>query len=262
MARERYLINAGEESIHDNEIVLTEKKDIRKNWWHYHKTYILVGALAVLMVFSFIYSIVTKATPDYTVAFMTSYIWPTDALEDMETYLEEYGEDVNGDGQVIVKVNNYVLGNASSKDADPNQLQASVVQFTADVTELESIIFIYDTGSFDYIKQSGIEGFFLYRDGSEMAETATDFENTQFAWNEISGLAEYMPKDTQTGTEDYTIIPGEDIKELYEAYTISVRSKPEKKLNEKEEDYYRSALAFFERLLENEKTGKTTEQSE
>ena len=34
MARERYLINAGEDTIHSNEIKLVTAKDKRENWWY------------------------------------------------------------------------------------------------------------------------------------------------------------------------------------------------------------------------------------
>ena len=54
MARERYLLNAGEDTIHDNEIKLVTAKDKRKNWWYYHKRHLLVGIIAAAMVGSLI----------------------------------------------------------------------------------------------------------------------------------------------------------------------------------------------------------------
>ena len=49
MARERYLHNAGEDTIHSNEIKLVTAKDKRKNWWYYHKFHLLIGIIACLL---------------------------------------------------------------------------------------------------------------------------------------------------------------------------------------------------------------------
>ena len=59
MARERYLHNAGEDTIHANEIKLVTAKDKRKNWWYYHKFHLLIGIIAVALVVNFVYSIAT-----------------------------------------------------------------------------------------------------------------------------------------------------------------------------------------------------------
>ena len=76
MARERYLLNAGEDTIHDNEIKLVTAKDKRKNWWYYHKRHLLVGIIAAAMVGSLIYSLVSQVEPDYTIGLLTSYSMP------------------------------------------------------------------------------------------------------------------------------------------------------------------------------------------
>ena len=50
MARERYLINAGEDTIHSNEIKLVTAKDKRENWWYYHKRQIIPAILVLSLI--------------------------------------------------------------------------------------------------------------------------------------------------------------------------------------------------------------------
>ena len=71
MARERYLLDDTEDTIHKNEIKPQTAADKRKNWWDYHKVHVLLVALAIAVVGYFIYSVTSKTEPDYTITVMT-----------------------------------------------------------------------------------------------------------------------------------------------------------------------------------------------
>jgi|GEM_PF-174277 len=247
MARERYLVGAGEESIHQEVAPLTKSAQ-RKNWWYYHKFIILGIVIAALAVFSFIYSIVSQVKPDYQIAFLTSYSLPDELMDEMEGYIAEYCDDRNDDGQVVVTLNTYVLGNPSSSSSeDATALQASVARFTADCTTAESIIFIHDEDSFNYISQMGMEGFFLYNTGEAMPEDATDFENVMRNWSDIPAFAEFTPTSV-----DSEVASAEDVKTILERYRISVRSNsPSIEKDEKLTAYYEDSLKLFQRLKDN-----------
>ena len=58
MARERYLLGAGEDTIHSGVIELKTAKDKRANWWFYHKNHLIIGIIMTIVVGSLIYSIV------------------------------------------------------------------------------------------------------------------------------------------------------------------------------------------------------------
>ena len=47
MARERYLLEDTEDTIHQNPITPTTGKEKRQNWWFYHKVHLIVGIIAV-----------------------------------------------------------------------------------------------------------------------------------------------------------------------------------------------------------------------
>lgn len=251
MARERYLVGAGEETIHKDEIVLTSKKDIRKNWWDYHKSIVLGVVIAAAVVFSFVYSIATKVYPDYQIGMLTAVTLPDNVITELQAELEKYADDRNGDGRIIVQINSYVMGDPAT--ADPNMLQAAVVKFSADVTSGDSIIFLHDAESFDYALQSGMEGFWLYRDGTAMPDEKTDVENAMFSWEEVPAFANFHVQNT--GSED---IKSEDYDVLLERYRISLRAKSQT-IEKKAETsaYYDESLAFFQRLMAGEKINKS-----
>lgn len=248
MARERYLVGAGEESIHQ-EVAPLSKSDARKNWWHYHKFIVLGIIAAALLVFSFVYSIVSQIKPDYQVAFLTSYSLPDELMDEMEGYIAEYCDDRNGDGQVVVSVNTYVLGNPTNSNSseDATALQASVARFMADCTTAESMIFIHDEDSFNYISQMGMEGFFSYNTGEAMPDEATDFENAMLDWSEITALDAFMPVSV-----DSEVASPADVKTILERYRISIRtSSPSIEKSEELTAYYEDSVALYQRLKDN-----------
>lgn len=245
MARERYLVGAGEESIHQDVAPLS-KNDARKNWWHYHKFIVLGIIVAALLVFSFVYSIVTQVKPDYQIAFLTSYSLPDELMDEMEGYIAEYCDDRNGDGQVVVSINTYVLGNPSGGNSseDATALQAAVARFTADCTTAESIIFIHDEDSFNYILQMGMEGFFSYNTGEAMPDEATDYENAIQGWSDVAALAAFTPTSV-----DSEVASPEDIKIILERYRVSIRTdSPSIQKDEKLTAYYEDSVELYERL--------------
>lgn len=248
MARERYLIDQTEDTIHNNVIELTDKKSVRKNWWHYHKVYLLVGVIALALVGSFIHSIVSKVTPDYQVAFLTAYVWPEDTLEELQNHLQLYGEDLNGDGEVVVQLNTYSLGGMQDEDADPTQMQAIIVRITADISEMESVIFLHDEEGFASLLNMGVEGLFVYRDGTDMPDDATDYENAMRNWADVPGLEAFH---VQASSLDY--LTPEDIDDILREYRVSLRVLTPRH-GEKADHVrtYEGALALYQRLMNNE----------
>ncbi len=256
MARERYLVNAGEDTIHQNEIKLVTGKDKRQNWWYYHKIHLLVAVLVVALVGSFVYSMVTKVTPDYTIALLTSYTMPETGLNQLEDYIATYADDRNGDGQVSINLTNYVY--ATGSDADYAQKEAAIVRFMADASSNEVMIYLHDEEAFDAL-ESNFEGFFQYTDGTPMADDATDYENAMTPWEDIAAFANFEPV-----TEEGEMYTADILSELYGRLRVSCRvaegSSIEK--NEKDMEYYESSMALFERLKNDEPLQEETVSEE
>ncbi len=85
------------------------KKEKRKNWWHYHRIPLLIGAIVLAAVASFVWEMVTKVEPDYQIAYVSDHELAYGVAEQIEEAISAMAQDCNGDGQVVVQVNSYVI---------------------------------------------------------------------------------------------------------------------------------------------------------
>lgn len=147
MASARYTLNIKKEDLQpEEEVVLTEKEK-RANWLHYHK-WMLIGLAALAVgVGLFIYDLVTRVVPDYTVAIVTISPVPEEMRTSLATALEAYLPDVNGDGRSVVDVQHYSMDYGDSalhNSQDPQLRMAAELRMTTDITAGTSSIFITD----------------------------------------------------------------------------------------------------------------------
>lgn len=261
MAREGYLVNAGEDTIHTGQLEPKTPKEKRDNWWFYHKRPLIVGLLVTALVVSMVYSIVSKVEPDYTVTLITSYSMPQAGIEELERCIRPYADDRNGDGQVKVMVENLAFPGIATQSVDTVQeQQASLVKLAASASTNESMIYLHDEASFSAI-EGNFEGFFLYNDGTDMPVTARDFENAMRPWSDFKAFSEFAP---QAQDENFT---NDMLSKLYERLRVSVRCvSPTIEGNQKAQAYYDDSMALYKRLesgepLEAEGTPENGESS-
>lgn len=89
------------------------------------------------------HGLLTTVDPDYTVAVVTAEALPDEAVQRLQTALADYAEDANGDGAVIVQVNNYTWS-ADAALTDMNGQMAGATQMNTDLANGESKIWILD----------------------------------------------------------------------------------------------------------------------
>ena len=85
----------------------------------------------------------TAADPDYTVAVVTAEALPDEAVQNLQTALAAYAKDANGDGAVIVQVNNYTWS-ANAALTDMNGQMAGATRMNTDLANGESRIWVLD----------------------------------------------------------------------------------------------------------------------
>ena len=88
------------------------KDETRKkvdNFWYYYKFHVLIGAFLLFMVIVFIKDMLGKVDYDYNIAFVTDYMIADEDSQALQGYFEANAEDLNGDGEVHVQIQNYVL---------------------------------------------------------------------------------------------------------------------------------------------------------
>ena len=88
------------------------------NWWDYNLKWVLIfGIAGAFVAYCFIGQYFLTTHPDYNVAVVSPYYLPEATVTALQEQLAAYGEDCNGDGKVVVKLNQYTMA-FNSEDSD------------------------------------------------------------------------------------------------------------------------------------------------
>lgn len=117
------------------------KKQRRRNWWHYHKWHVGIGVVALLIAGNLVWHAVTQVHPDYQIAYVGAYPLPEGEAAAWEDRLSAFGIDCNGDGKVVVQLNQYPAGGSGD---ELMYAAASNVKLMADLDSCESYFFLLE----------------------------------------------------------------------------------------------------------------------
>ncbi len=143
-------------------VPLTFKERIANYWYHYKWHTIIIAFVVVILAFGFA-QCATKENPDYTVITAFDRHLPIEITSAIETELEKYAEDVNGDGKVIVHM--YDVSTATDRDAQ----MAQSTKLMSEMQRGEVMLLIVDDVYFD--KLDGLSVF------EELPELFSDKDN-------------------------------------------------------------------------------------
>lgn len=79
-------------------------KEKAANFWFYNKVKIIIVLLLAALVIGIIYGLATVVRADYNILFLTPDYEVGNRYEEIQAALTKYAEDINGDGQVKVRV--------------------------------------------------------------------------------------------------------------------------------------------------------------
>ena len=164
-------------------MVLT-KKQRRRNWWHYHKWHVLICAAVVLIAADWARNILTQVTPDYQVAYLGSAPLSQEDAAAWEARLAALGADCDGDGRVVVQLNQYL-----SAHEDAMYAAAANVKLLADLDGRESYFFLLENPEqFQADYEILQEDWFPVEDGLYLARRAFWEDRTAEHMEECSAL--------------------------------------------------------------------------
>ncbi len=173
------------------------KQEKTKNWWHYHRWAVLAGAAAAGLAAWFIHDVVTQVKPDYQVAWVGRAELPEDTASALTAALEAFGEDQNGDGKVVVVLNQFTVDFSEDTAADANTQMAGITKLSADLATGSGsyLYFVEDPEGFE--KSTGA---LQYLDGTlpDTDAGVTDWQNLYYRWTDCPVLAG-LPLGTFTG---------------------------------------------------------------
>lgn len=126
---------------HREKVELTPAEE-RKNWWHYHKWHVGIGVVLAGIAVSWTCNAlgIGQVRPDYQVAYVGENSLPDDTATAIETAFAAFGEDLNGDGKVTVRLNQY----PSTGGVDAGMAASAEVTLMADLLEHESYFFLLE----------------------------------------------------------------------------------------------------------------------
>ncbi len=157
-----------------------------ENWFYYNKLWVFAAAVILWVLGSMLWNVlgIGEVKPDYAFSYVGRLKLPQDCVTALEISLAKLGEDLNGDGEVIVKLNQHVVTDNSYADNMTYSYGAEITML-ADITEGESHFFLLeDPVDFQLSFQ-----VLANLDGSIPAEDDFEAMNKVYRWADCPALA-------------------------------------------------------------------------
>ncbi|HCA28268.1 MAG TPA: hypothetical protein DEP23_01110 [Ruminococcaceae bacterium] len=183
----------------------TPRGKIENYWYHYKWHTIAITATIVVLVI-LIGQLVTRDNPDYTIVLATqNYIIDT-AKDKLETALEAYGRDIDGDGKVEVRIdsialtNDAQLGGANQQKLVVHIASADIMFFIFQKEAFENNIRPLEKDGFKFFDKLGVQAEGIEGDGRYWNWSGSDLRKA----DEFSAMPEdlYFGVRSVSGTSD------------------------------------------------------------
>ncbi|MCM1385911.1 MAG: hypothetical protein NC231_01175 [Bacillus sp. (in: Bacteria)] len=122
------------------------KAERRKNWWHYYKWYVVCGIIMLLIVCNIVSTSLGlfDKSPDFQVAYIGTFELPADTVSALEKAFTSIADDFNGDGEIIVKINQYTTASEEPLSDVGYAAYTSEVALIGDIETCESYFFLME----------------------------------------------------------------------------------------------------------------------
>lgn len=185
------------------------------NWWHYHKWHVVVVIVVLGILGAIVKDMFFRTRPDYQVAYVGLQNLPEDTAAALTSALETFCDDRNGDGKVVVQLNQYSIdltsataetaeaaeSTGSDDTTDPYVRMAVLTRLSGDISSTEGsyIFLLEDPEAFQEATAA-----LRYLDGTvpDNEEPAPDWENMVYRWTDCPVLTG-LDLGTYTG---YTLV--------------------------------------------------------
>ena len=184
MAREMYLVGVPEEQLRRDDTPPPPQtpKSKWQNFWFYYKWWVVAAVCLLAIIGVGVWQAATRVEPDYPIALVTRDGVSEEGVMELETLLATYGQDLNGDGKVVVEVEDLALsqyvGGRKNPQAEMNSQKIMAYLVSADV-----MFFIFDKPSYenylgDLKENSGVDLFF-----DDLGRDVAGVDKTENYWN-------------------------------------------------------------------------------
>ena len=163
-------------------------EDVMKNWWYYHKWYVIIGVILLGVAIDVIGSSLGLFTkpPDLQIAYIGKAPLPQDTLAALQQAFTSLSGDYNHDGEIIVQINQYV-SDSNTTDVDTAYYQyASEITLIGDISNCDSYFFLMEDPQ-DFQQTYKL---LALPDGSCPDETDYSIEDKVIIWSDCHILSE------------------------------------------------------------------------
>lgn len=179
MARERYLRGISEEELRPDPKPIQQPRTPRswlENFWYHHKVGILIGGFSLIALVILIVQTVNRERPDYTAVLVTENVMLPEEVTYLEQVLAEYGEDINGDGEIVVQINNLYLGGKQYANQDVNAQALQMQLITGD-----TLLYLYEPAYEDRLTAVGRDNAHCFL--TELSLSAEGVSEDKLSWS-------------------------------------------------------------------------------
>lgn len=187
------------------------KSEKASNWWYYYKWYVIVGIVIAAFAFHLIGTLLGFWTkdPDFQIAYVGSYSLPEETITALEQGFASIAEDFNGDGEIIVQINQYSCIGQNADSGFGYYEYENEIPLIGDISACDSFFFLTDDP--DSLQQTF--QIFSDLDGNRPDDEDYSAEGKVIAWVDSPILAEmelgeYIPA---YGYEEQTITTNQEL---------------------------------------------------
>ena len=192
MASARYTLNIDPEDVKPFKERELTPKEKRANWLDYHWKHIIAAIVAVIIVIFFLHDYFSQIIPDYQIGIVSRTPISEDACTQLGNALSVYGEDLNGDDQVVVEVVHYPIDLRTVDEMTPQEQQgidpmmqaAAQTRLVGDVQLGETLVYLTD----DPEGLHRISGLLSDKNGELVPEEADISEALLYKWKDCPVL--------------------------------------------------------------------------
>ena len=162
------------------ELPLQQKID---HIWTYYKWRFIIGISIVLMIIFSIYQAVTKPSYDLEVVIYSDTFVSDEAVENLEKYISQFVEDVDGDGEKTVDV---IYMSTVGMDSNVEYQSGIQMKFIAELSSDMYYPYIIEGKFYELANMEGyvdaFEGFTPVPENEELSKIIDPAQNGDFYW--------------------------------------------------------------------------------
>ncbi len=164
------------------------KAEKRKNWWYYYKWYVVCGIIILLIACDIISSQLGlfEKSPDFQIAYIGETELPQDTVSALEAAFASLAGDFNGDGEIIVQVNQYTNSSENPVPDTASFAYASEIALIGDIEVCSSYFFLMEDPERIQKEYQILAAF----DGSCPDEADDTIEDKVIPWTDCAAFAD------------------------------------------------------------------------